>query len=81
MIWSNLESGVLLIQKVFKQDNIFMFAGHYTFIQFWGNKFKELEFHEMLIMPMGADLAIIFRMCACEGIDALRKQLLYLFSI
>jgi len=24
---------------------------------------------------------IIFRMCACEGIDALRKQLLYLFSI
>jgi len=24
---------------------------------------------------------IIFRMCACEGIDALKKQLLYLFSI
>jgi len=22
-----------------------MFAGHYTFIQFWGNKFKELDFH------------------------------------
>jgi hypothetical protein len=56
VIWSTLETGVLLIQKVFKQDNIFMFAGHYTFIQFWGNKFKELDFHEMLIMPMGADL-------------------------
>ena len=24
---------------------------------------------------------IFFRMCVCEGIDALRKQLLYLFSI
>ncbi len=34
-----------------------MFAGHYTFTQFWGNKFKESDFNEMLIMPMGADLA------------------------
>ena len=24
---------------------------------FWGNKFKESDFHEMLIVPMGADLA------------------------